>query len=223
MKYVGKYSPAEILRQVEIGKGDFYDDWAKEIAYFANESLHVECLIAVDLCEFYFGIKESGHVCFVKKDDSEVENIESLAELKSVIKQSDDVDFVIRNDKASRIVQLKRYPGLYLKFDKSSILSFLTKKMAGYTETNNTFALLLQPRPEDLFSFELIKDIHDDLLHMKDKINFGEILIVFNLNNEKMTLARVYPSFDVVDKPIVWREPAYIRSVTRRAREKIEE
>jgi hypothetical protein len=101
--------------------------------------------------------------------------------------------------------QIKRYPEQYKEFNSQAVMEFLQKVFSGYGDMKNTIlAILLQPNSEkhtELF----FEEIYNQLVQIKDKVKFSEIIFLFNLNNKNVVFVRVYPDFSYSHKPIEWR------------------
>lgn len=148
-------------------------------------------------------------LCFVLKEsfDPNKTPIQTLTELKKAIRQDQEIDFgVLSKDKPSqsqlglRQFQLKRYRGAT---NTDALFAFIERKLRHYGnslgETNLLIILQLPGQSiDDIIFTELNRRLKELSIPYE-----GEILLIFNANNEFLIVKRVYPESGAAKIPLV--------------------
>ena len=196
-KFGDKFSGQEIIDQIKNDFGEVGTFIKKDTDKLTNKTENTEILMAFDLADFYFGLEKNPDICFDMRNDFKVNSITNYNEFVSQIESYTDIDCTIKDSLRSFDFQIKRFPQKYLEHDNETIIKYLEKEVfPHYTENNRMIlAILLQPYPPFSNSDLDFKILNEYLISIKEKINFSEIVFVFNINNEKMALSRVYPDY----------------------------
>jgi hypothetical protein len=210
--FAGKFDMQEMVAQMEKEKGEFWDFFKTNTDKFANKTENVEVFMAVEIVDFYFKVEMDVNICFEMRTEFRGELIETLDELVSKIESDTHIDCSIKSKDLMLDFQIKRYPQQYKKFSGEAIIEFLKGVFSGYGEMKNVIlAILLQPNTEEQTKL-FFQEIHDQLMTMKEKVNFSEVVFIFNLSNKNVVFTRVYPDFVFSHKPIQWRSEKMIEA-----------
>lgn len=124
--------------------------------------------------------------------------IESVYDLKSL---AEDIfsDFIVKSKDGYRLIQLKRYTK---DIDEDILCKFIEDKLDEYGELGETNLVVLLQGPKDRrgslqeIPENLLLNVSKKLCAQNLPIN-SEILLVFNENNARTVIVRLYPSYGV--------------------------
>lgn len=203
-KFGNNFSGQEIINQVKNDTGEVGTFVQKDTDKLTNKTENTEILMAFDLADFYFGLETNPEICFDMRNDFKSESVRSYDNLVSQIESYTDIDCSIKDSEQSFDFQIKRFPQKYLEHNNETVIKYFEEDVfPHYTKNNNMIlAVLLQPHPPFSDSDLDFKILNQYLVSIKEKINFSEIIFVFNINNEKLALSRVYPDYVSSTKPL---------------------
>ena len=200
----------EMLKQQIDESGSFAEALETAIKRFTSKTENVEVHLALDLVTLYnFGPKKEIGICFEMKSGFN-KKVSTLSDLTTNIKSATHIDCRIRSKKEEWHFQIKRYPSEYLKFTQKAIIEYLEKVFEKYGEMTDThLILLLQPTLEAATTPLDFKKMHQALVLMGNKISFDQVALIFNANNKKISLVRIFPDFKIAAKPLQFLSEKY--------------
>lgn len=187
------YSLDEILK-------DFNGDQIKmheivESSDLINDKEDVEIFTATyALQDFY----PKSKVCFYLKDGLTNPSINSLADLKSAIKENDITDLGILIGKDLINFQLKSYRR---EARVDTMLSFIKENLLHYANNIGTTNLLITMQLGGIIEGNFFQNIHSELKKLNLK-GTGHILILYNEGNKTSVINTVYPILGTTRIPI---------------------
>lgn len=187
----------ERVRKGEFNVSDLYDrknmeDIVSKMSKSISKSKEeVEIFCAIYLLEaFHTG---DAHICFLMKDSFDPKKEERIEfdSLKKNVKENSLIDFLFFSGSESRAIQFKQYKG---KANHDDLFAFIKKKITHYGGNLGqvNLLILLQSKNGEIndLNFELLnKRLLDDGLTFE-----GEILLSYNLQDEKSVITRIYPT-----------------------------
>jgi hypothetical protein len=130
-------------------------------------------------------------VCFKLLDsaDPAKDPVRSLEKLKSVIKENDLTDFLIKSDDGYRAFQLKTFTG---DTDLQSLYSLIENKLKHYGYALGDVNLLITMQSKGDISENFFQELHERLKDLPIR-GSGHVLVSYNENNTFYVINTVYP------------------------------
>ncbi len=200
----------EMLKQQTEESGPFAEAATAVIKRFTSKTENVEVMLSLELSVLYdFGPKEEIGICFEMKSGFSGK-VFVLSDLTANIESATHIDCRIRSKTKEWHFQIKRYPSEHLEFTQEAIIKYFGEIFEKYGKmTGTNLVLLLQPILEAATIPLDFKKIHQALVLMGDKVSFDEVALIFNANNKKISLARIFPDLKIASKPLQFRSEKY--------------
>jgi hypothetical protein len=207
-EFSDRLSPQDMLAQMESDTGAFAEAVAASTSRFTNKTENVEIITAFDLADFYFP-DENSQVCLEVKDGFPDDAPVSYESIVANIESNTPIDCSIKSGGREFHFQIKRYPQKYRAHTREALVEFIAKTMRGYTDMKGSIlAVILQPASEEANGLSF-KEVHEDLIAMKDEITFDEIDLIFNDRGQQMRWEQVYPENGHATKPLLLMSDKY--------------
>lgn len=207
-EYIGTFSMEEMHDQMVDDQGAFAEAVAVSNAKFTNKTENVEIITAFDLAEFYFP-DENPQICLAVKDDFPGDAAVSYDSIVASIENDTPIDCSIGLNGREFHFQIKRYPQAHLAHTREALTEYIKKTMRGYADMKDTIlVIILQPNTEEANDLSF-KGIHEDIVAIKDEVNFREIDLVYNHRGQEMRWEQIYPEFGHSVKPLLLMSDKY--------------
>lgn len=207
--FADNLSQQEMAAQMEREEGVFSDAMKVENAKFAAKTANVEIVVAFQLADFYFpGV--DAELCFEMQEDFSPDSATSYDNIVADIENDTAIDCTIKADGRHFNFQIKRYPQEYLSHTHAALTKYIKKTLTHYGNMKGTgLVLLLQPNTEERNDELSFKGVHEDMMAIKDKITFDEIVFVFNDQMQSMRWQQVFPAYGYSEKPLELQSDKY--------------
>ncbi len=207
--FADSLSQQEMVAQMEREEGAFSEAMKAENAKFAAKTTNVEIVIAFQLADFYFpGV--DAELCFEMRKSFSPDSATSYDNIVAGIENDTAIDCAIRADGRQFHFQIKRCPQEYLPHTRAALTEYIKKTLSHYGNMKGTgLVLLLQPNTEERNDDLSFKEVHEDMVAIKDQITFNEIVFVFNNQMQSMRWQQVFPAYGYSEKPLVLLSEKY--------------
>ena len=194
-RFKDTFSQAEIVAQMEAGTGAFSEAMTAEINKFSNKTENAEIITSFHLADLYFPDSDP-EMCFEMRRDFTADKATSYDGIVAGIENDTEIDCSIKADGRQFNFQIKRYPQKYLPHTREALTKYITETIAGYgSMKGRSLVLLLQPDTEERNDQLSFKQVHEDMVAIKEKISFDEITFVFNDRNQQIFWQQVFPQY----------------------------
>lgn len=198
--FEGTMTQQEMVEQEECKEGAFYDAMETKRRPFINETENVEILTAFHLADFRFPTLNP-ELCFEMRADFYSDAAISYEDIVAGIENNTAIDCSIKADGQQFSFQIKRYPQKYLAHMREALTEFIKKIIFEYGDMKGIIlVLILQSNTEDPIYLSL-KQVHEDMVQMKDQISFDEIGFIFDDRGRNMRWEQVYPAYSYAEIP----------------------
>mgnify|MGYP001578198932 CR=1 FL=1 len=207
-KFKGSFALEEMFEQMENGSGIFDDSMIADTTKFTSKTENVEAFLAIDLSDFYFPNEES-EICFEMKSGFSIPVEIDYDTLIKEIECDTHIDCSVRSKGKVFNFQIKRYPQAHLEHTTESLTKYIKETVNGYGNmAGSILIILLQPNTETPSEINF-KEIHKNIMSIKDKISFEEINFLFNDKNQYIMWHQVFPECGHCKKPLVLLSERY--------------
>ncbi len=198
----------EMATQMERGEGAFDDAIKAEHAKFSNKTENVEIIVALQLADFYFP-DINAELCFEMRRDFSPDSA-VYDSIVAGIESDTAIDCSVKAEGRQFNFQIKRCPQEHLPHTRVALTGYIKKTLAHYGDMKGTrLVLLLQPNTEAQNTELSFKQVNEDMLAIKDKITFDEIVFVFNNQMQNMRWYQVFPACGYNDRPLTLLSDKY--------------
>lgn len=140
-------------------------------------------------CEFCFNLKPSFNPSLATITSSEDLNLFKV----------DPPDIIVLNKGGFHDFELKRYRN---PLEVSLLLEFLNEKIINYySDHNKNYLIILQPKPNTEVSLDVFHNLRGELVKLNK--NLGIIAFSSNIDNQKSVLIKVWPQFEILQRPFL--------------------
>lgn len=172
--------------------GDTVLGWSKDSA----SSKDYEYWAAI--FSLYEDFGEGSEICFYLKDifNHHKDSITSYSDLEKY--KQDPPDVVIKNKlNGYAEFELKRYRG---ELNQEGLVNFIKDKILRYSVPFN-YCIILQHASGTVLPQMIFEDLHKTIKEFPIQRSLGNICFIFNVNNQHMIFAHVYPELNVYKQP----------------------